>query len=351
MCLLIAAGRMRRCAWEAVDLRPEPEGMSMRVAVIGAGAMGSLVSILLHESGADVVVYEKREERVAWLRENGVRSRGAVDGGFMPEIGIPGEAAAPYDLLVLAVGARDSGEALRPLSPYVHRDTIYLSLQEGSAVGELAGMVGGDRAFAAMAWVSATESPDGEVEVEGYRSLVLGCELPGNEARISGLAEALQASSPGAVSVTADLDKEIWRRLAAAAAVSAMCAVSGEVPDEARKIEAVDRLCGETSVECVSVAAADGVELTVPGSPWEEAIWRDIPPPLLRDIMAGRKTEAAFLSGYIDARARATGTRGPLNSAAASLLREIESGTRRPGDESVKELARRSEEEKGMSLF
>ena len=70
MCLLIAAGCMRRCAWGAVDLQPEPEGKSMRVAVIGAGAMGSLVSILLHESGAEVVVYEKREERVAWLREN-----------------------------------------------------------------------------------------------------------------------------------------------------------------------------------------------------------------------------------------------------------------------------------------
>ncbi len=323
----------------------------MRAAVIGAGAMGSLFSMLLHRSGAEVVVYEKRRDRAAWLRENGIRLRGAVGGGFMPEIAMPGEAAAPYDLLVLAVGARESGEALRPLSPYVHRDTIYLSLQEGSAVGELAGMVGGDRAFAAVAWVSAMEMPGGEVEVEGYRSLVLGGDLPGNEAKITALAESLQASSYAAVSATADLDREIWKRLSAAAAVSAMCAVSGEVPVVARRIEEIDSLCGEISAECVEVATAAGAELSAPVSPWDDAVWHDIAPPMLRDIAAARRTEVTYLNGYIEAQARANGLRAPSNSAAASILREMEAGTRRPGGDSLRELARRIEEEKGMSLF
>jgi 2-dehydropantoate 2-reductase len=323
----------------------------MRVAVIGAGAMGSLASMLLGGSGAEVVVYERREERVAWLRENGIRVRGAVSGDLKPEIGMPGEAADPYDLILLAVGAGESGEALRPLSPCVHRDTIYLSLQEGSAVGELAGMVGGDRAFAAVAWVSAAEMPDGEVEVEGFRSLVLGGDLPGNEERVGVLAEALQTSSPAAVSIADDLDKEIWRRLAAAAAVSSICAVSDAVPVEARKIEGMDSLCGEIATECIGVAAAAGEELSVPGSPWEEAVWRDIAPPLLRDIRAGRKAESAYLNGYIDARARASGIRAPLNSAAYSVLREMEAGRRRPGVDSIKELKRRIEEERGMALF
>lgn len=323
----------------------------MRVAVIGAGAMGSLASLLLHTSGVEVVVYEQREERVIWLRENGTRVRGAVNGEVLPQIGLPGEVTAPYDVIVLAVGAGEGGEALRLLSPCVHRDTVYLSLQEGSAVSELAGMVGDERAYGAMAWVSAVETPGGEVEVEEFRSLVLGGFPPGGEARIAGLAEALRAASPGGFQITSDLKREVWKRLTAVAAVSGLCAVSGSVPEEARRSEEIDRLCGEASRECNRVAAAIGVKVAVSSSPWEEAVWSRIKPPLLRDVESAKRTEVAYLSGSIVAQARLTGVRVPVHSAISSLVRELESGMRRPGEASVKELVRRITEEKGMSLL
>ena len=230
----------------------------MRAAVIGGGAMGSLASLLLHDSGAELVIYERREERLQRLREDGVRVRGAVEGEFMPQLGRPGEAAAPYDLIVLAVGAGEGGEALRPLSPYVHRDTVYLSMQDGSAVSELAGMVGDERAFATMAWISAVEARSGEVEVEECRFLVLGGFLPGGGDRITALAEALGSASAMEVRVAPDLKREVWKRLTAAAAVSGLCAVTGLVPEEARRREEIDGLCGEASLECARVAAADG---------------------------------------------------------------------------------------------
>ena len=137
----------------------------MRVAVIGAGAMGAVASLLLYDAGAEIVVYERREERVAHIRDRGICVRGALEGDAFPHIGKAGEAVAPFDMMVFAMGAGETGDALRPLSPFVHRDTTYISLQDGNAVTGLAGLVGEERAFAALAWVSAFETPGGEVEI------------------------------------------------------------------------------------------------------------------------------------------------------------------------------------------
>ena len=323
----------------------------MRVAVIGAGAMGTLACLLLCDAGAEVVVYELREPRAVQIEESGISVRGDISGKAVPTVGEVGKPAAPYDVIILAVGAGDTGNALRPLSPFVHRDTAYLSLQDGNAVAALAALVGEERAFAAVARVSAFEAPDGEVEVEDFRSLVLGAYVPGRESAITPLVEAVEAVHPGRAGVTPDLEGEIWRRLEAAAAVSGLCAVSGVNPQEARASRELDRMCGEAATECRRVAASEGRESGLPIAPWEDAVWRAVKPPMLRDIEAGKKTEIAYMSGRIVEQARAAGIATPLHSALLTLVTEVESGRHKPGEAALKELERRIDEEKGMSFL
>ena len=313
--------------------------------------MGSLAALLLHDAGMEVTVYERREERRADLKAKGIRVRGVLQGEAFLEVGAAGEAAPPFDVIILAVSARESGAALRPISPFVHRDTMYVSMQDGNAVSALAGLVGEGRTCAILSWASACESAEGEVEVEGLLSFVLGSFGPGAKTAIGGLAEALSAACPGKVTLTGDLGGEIWRRLEAAAAVSGLCAVAGAVPQEARSLEGISTLCEEAAGECRKTASGEGREYQVPLNPWEDAVWKGVEPPMLRDIETGRKTEAAFLSGYIVQQARSAGVDVPVHSAVLSLVREMESGLRSPGEATQKELIRRIEEERGMSLF
>jgi len=262
-----------------------------------------------------------------------------------------GETAAPYDAIILAVNARETGDALRPVSPFVHRDTIYLSMQEGSAVSALASLVGEEKTFAVLGWVSAFETSAGEVEVEDIRSLVMGSLVPGREALIAHLVEAMEAAYPGKARATADLEGEIWKRLESAAAVSGLCTVAGAVPQEAREIEDLAVICDEAAEECRQAASSAGREPSAAGSPWEDAVWRRVKPPMLSDIEAGRKTEVACLSGRIVEQARAAGIAVPVHSAISTLVKEIQSGQHRPGEAALKELRRRIAEEKGMSLL
>jgi len=323
----------------------------MRVAVIGAGAMGSLACLLLCEAGMEAVVYELRGQRAAQIEERGILVRGDISGTAAPAVGKTGMPGAPYDLIVLAVGAGETGDALRPLSPFVHRDTIYLSLQDGNAAAALAVLVGEERAFAALARVSAFEKPDGEIEVEDFRLLVIGACVPGREGVIAPFVDAVEAVRPDRTFLAPDLEVEVWKRLESAAAVSGLCAVSGAIPQEAREARGLDRICEEAAEECRRVAASAGWENAEPGSPWEDAVWRAVKPPMLRDIEAGRKTEIAFMSGRIVEQAREAGLAVPLHSTLLTLVRELESGRHKPGEAALKELERRIDEERGMSLL
>ncbi len=323
----------------------------MRIAVIGAGAMGSLACLLLGDAAQDITVYEARAERAAAVAEGGIRVRGDVEGRVFPRVGRIGEAGAPYDAIILAVGAGASGDALRPLSPFVHRHTVYLSLQDGDAASILAALVGEERTLAGLAGVSAREGEDGVVEVEEYRSLVLAPYAGGGEGALRELAQALRPLRPGRVTLAGDLEEEVWKRLCPAAAVSGVCAVSGMAPREARGLRELDELCAEAAGECAKAAARAPGEGGPLSSPWREAVWERIKPPLLLDLERGRETEIEQLSGRVVERARAAGIPVPVHGALLSLVKEISSGRHRPGDLAVKELQRRVAEEKGMSLL
>jgi 2-dehydropantoate 2-reductase len=323
----------------------------MRIAVIGAGAMGSLISYLLDAGGMEVVLYDSREERIADIREGGIRLRGEIEGQRSVEARGEGEPAPPFDVMITAAPAGDAAGLLRPISPFVHRDTLYLSLQEGSAVEELAQVVGAERTGAAFAWVSAALTPSGEVDVEEFRSMVIGPYLPGEGDELSSLVEVLKDETKGKAVLAGDLDREKWLRLSSAAAVSALCCVTGAPPEAIRGREDVDSVCREAARECMQVAVEQGIEPGTQNSPWEEAVWSKLKPPMLLALESGGSTEVEFLSGYIVERSRSSGRPPPFHSAMYSLVKEIEAGERRPGDGSFKELQRRIEEEKGMSLL
>lgn len=327
----------------------------MRAAVIGAGAMGSLATHLLIRGGLEVRLFEIREERRKLLESRGLCLRGVLEGKSRPTVLAPRGADAPFDVIVLAVKAFRTGEALRSLSPFVHRHTFYLSLQEGNAVEELVQLVGPERAWAALAWVSVDVAEDGTVEVEDCRSLVLGSPGAREEGKeppaLPALASALEKNFPGEVEVVGDIRPVIWRRLRSAAAVSALCALLGEKPDALRERGEAERWLREAAEECGRVAASLGLDLPLPEDPWKEAVWRRLPPPMLRDVEFGGVTEKDYLTGHVLWEAGRAGIKTPLLSALHSLLGEVERGERDPGERNIRELRRRVSEERGMSLM
>jgi 2-dehydropantoate 2-reductase len=317
----------------------------MRIAVIGAGAMGSIISYLLSENN-EVILFENRPERLEEISTNGVRLKGDLRGEAFIPIQSPGPPAEPFDLVVLAVSAVASLEALRPVSPFVHRETIYLSFQEGSALDELVEIVGEERAVACLPIVSAIELNGGEVEVEKLHSIIIGGYNRDATGHLQPFADALAASGIP-FEMERDMELAIWDRVRSAAPVSALCGILGGVPEEIRGLEEVDAICREAASEWI--IEVERPEDVLPLPAWEEAVWRWATPPLLRDIEAGRKTEIEFLGGRL-LKTTARDRSMPVNRSLVSLIKEVQSGSLTPGEGAWNELRRRVAEEKGMGL-
>jgi 2-dehydropantoate 2-reductase len=105
----------------------------MKIAVMGAGAMGSLFGGLLAEAGEDVTLIDVWKEHVDAINARGLRITG-ISGDRTIEVNSttdPGK-VGPVDLVIIFVKSYDTAEAARDALPMASDETVFLSLQNGS---------------------------------------------------------------------------------------------------------------------------------------------------------------------------------------------------------------------------
>jgi 2-dehydropantoate 2-reductase len=100
----------------------------MRIAVVGAGAIGCLTAGYLKAAGEDVYLVG-REEAVKAVKENGLKISG-VRGDFKVNISIYAALVSKPDLLILATKTQDIGDALGK-NPGLIKESIILTTQNG----------------------------------------------------------------------------------------------------------------------------------------------------------------------------------------------------------------------------
>ena len=123
--------RSRRSAMRADAASDGRLDGSMRIAVIGAGAVGGYYGGMLARAGHDVSVIA-RGAHLAAIRESGLTVRATV-GRFTvhPRAADDPGAIGPVDLILFAVKTYDNDTALPLLRPLAAASTIVLTLQNG----------------------------------------------------------------------------------------------------------------------------------------------------------------------------------------------------------------------------
>ena len=311
------------------------------VLVIGAGAIGGLLSALLAEKGHDARLVVKPHQAVA-LR-HGVRIEGSAYG---PPRVVPVAATARAspgfapDLVVMAVKTQDLREALRAHAD-TFRDAPVVGLQNGLAQDEtIIEAVGPARAVAAIVSLDATHIEPGVVECARAGVLTLG---PAH-------AEA-RAAAEGARDILQDAVETQWTEDARAARWTKLLVNVGNVVPAVTGLPfqkvarhpglslAVVRMMKEAS----AVARADGVKLAP--IPWTSPAFIRamtlLPEGLARIAYArrvakvlgdapaygstwqsaqrGRPLETEWLNGEIARRGARTGVPTPVNDRATML--------------------------------
>lgn len=278
----------------------------MRIAVMGAGAVGCYFGAQLARHGHEVS-FIARGAHLQALRAGGLSIRSKAYGDFTlrpyratdrpEEIG-------PVDLVLFTVKSYDTEAAAQQALPLLGPETCLLTLLNGVEHPEQIGaIVGRNRVLDGLCFISATLTAPGEVTLNStFRSLTFG-ELSGEaSARARRLYDALSGCDFG-VTLSDHIRRAIWEKFIFIASWSGVCAAgranAGMVRELPEAMDAYRRLIEETC----AVGRAEGVDLLPETAERTYNRVLEFEPhvraSLLDDLERGRRLEVDTLQGAI----------------------------------------------------
>lgn len=307
----------------------------MRVAVVGAGAVGGLLGTRLSAAGAEVTLIDCGEQLAAIRRqgltvigEDGsqLRATSARVAGSAAEAGV-------HDTVLLAVKAYQIADVANELHHLCHDDTTVVTLQNGlpwwyfqrhggdyeghvlqsvDPEGRIGQCIDPARIIGCVVYPAATVTAPGVVRVvEGHR-LALG-ELDGTTTpRVEALSEWLVRAGFKAP-VIADIRNELWLKLWGNLSFNPISALTRATMVDICRFPPTRDLAAEMMREAEAVATKLGVTFRV-------SIERRLAgaervgahkTSMLQDVEAGRPIEIDALVGSVIELGELTGTPTP----------------------------------------
>ena len=330
----------------------------LRICVLGAGGLGSVIGGWLAESGVSVMLVARAPHAEA-IRARGLAIRGirgdCVVRRNLEAVTTPGEARGEFDALILAVKAKDTESALASAAPLLARTRAALSLQNTLCKEDaLAAHLGAERVIGASTTEAAVMTGPGVVQHVGTAptAFYFG-ELDGKpSARVAALVDAFNKAGFGAREA-ADIRHVEWEKLLqitvlCAWSVSALGVMPGGSVAEAlvvreaaehyvaiaREMLAVYRSLGyqpqdffapysrfrelarESDEQAVEALRAQGQRMLDAG-----VVGR---PSLHVDLLRGRPTEVEYCLGPFLAQAERAGIAVPTARAGYRIIRTLE---------------------------
>lgn len=297
---------------------PTDQAQHPRTAVVGPGAIGTVVAALLHEAGRTPVVAGRRARAGLRLESD----RGAVDVP-VPVLTDPGTVADPVDVVLLAVKATQTASTAPWLAALCGPRTVVCVLQNGVEQQEaVSPLVPGSEVVPAVVWFPAVQQDDGAVRLLADPRLTVP-DTPGSAT----VAAALRGTRC-AVDFSADFATQAWRKLLQNAAAGLM-AVTGRRSGVFRR-EDIGALALAYLTECLAVARADGARLPDDEPSRLLAAFREAPADrgtsILADREAGRPLEWDVRNGVVRRRGRAHGVPTPISDVLVPLLAAASDG-------------------------
>ena len=298
--------------------------LGVDVAVVGCGAVGSVIALALMRAGLRVLVVTRRKASVDKIVVEGLGS------GSVPIAGW-GEARRFRPRLVLyAVKAYDLRGAVENSVGAGWSPAAVVSLQNGLGSLELLEEVFPGRALLGIVYFGSTLVAPCRARLAGRGSVLLGWRrepLPEAGKACGFLAEALGAGGLESYCVGAEAERYRWLKLAVNTAINPVTVMAWSrnsvVLEDPFARELAEGLAAETG----RVARAAGVNL--PRDPVEETMrvaraTRDNCSSMLQDVSRGRRTEVDYINGAVAKRAWGLGVSAPLNWFAYRAVRLLE---------------------------
>jgi 2-dehydropantoate 2-reductase len=302
------------------------EAKPLKVAVMGAGAVGCYFGGMLARAGHDVTLIA-RPPHVEAIRREGLRMDTKT---FDEQVRINAVAQASgaqdADLVLFCVKSMATEEAGRALKPFLRPDTLVLCLQNGVDNAERLRTTLPEHAVAAAGGDVATEMAGaGHVKHHGRGELVIepasGSEAAAQALRGAGVPTELSDNVRGA----------LWLKLIINCAYNAVSAIAQKPYGENVQGEGIWDVMRDVVDECLAVAKADGVTVPADAHAVTRKLVESMPAQYsstAQDLARGKPTEIDYLNGYVVRRGQALGIATPANRVLWALVKLLETKSR-----------------------
>ncbi|WP_409260874.1 ketopantoate reductase family protein [Pseudomonas putida] len=303
----------------------------MKIAVIGAGAMGSLFAARLIDAGAEVTLVDVDERLLDALRSHGLRledEQGARV--YWPQVARAEQLQGEVDAMLMLTKSYHTRQAMQASRHLLGRQTLVLTLQNGlDSVPVLREYVA-DRCLAiGMTLYPADVLAPGSVRSCGAGEVRLRGLLPGPQQAgpLQALIDCLRRGGMHCIE-DPDIEVSIWEKVAFNTALNSLCALAGESVGElgrcARGREMALALVAEAAMIAASLGVALDPQRVTQTVQQAFVVHARHKPSMLQDLEHGRRMEIDALSGALLAHARRQGVRAPAMAAVDRLLRRAQ---------------------------
>lgn len=294
----------------------------MKVAVMGAGAVGCYYGAMLARAGHEVVLIG-RPSHVEAVRANGLRlETQAFDEQVRIEASTEAGAVQGADLVLFCVKSTDTESAAAQIQPHLAPGALVLTLQNGvdNDARVRAALPSHDVA-AAVVYVATEMAGPGHVKHHGRGELVIAPSRRSEE-----VAQALIAAGVP-TQISDNVRGALWAKLVLNCAYNALSAVSQLPYGELVQGTGVTDVIRDVVAECLAVAKAEGV--VIPGD--VDAAVRGIAQSMpsqysstAQDLARGKRSEIDHLNGLVVRRGEALGVPTPANRVLFVMVKLLE---------------------------
>lgn len=323
--------------------------MNRKIAVLGAGAIGSSIAADLIHAGRDVTVIDQWPAQVEALRAYGLRIE-MTDGPLQ----VPARAChlcdlasanLDFDVVFLAVKSNDHRWLTELIRPYLKTDGVLVAAQNGMNDDSIASIIGRERTVGCVVELSAEIFTPGLVKRNTTHKttwFALG-ELDGYYTpRIKELESIL--GHVGRVDVTNNIYGAKWTKLIANTMTMGPFGLTGLGNREASALPGMFDISVSLGRESLAVGSALGYRIEpifglradeFAGSNDENLVTamkrllehvsngRTAP---IHDHIKGRRSEMEYIPGVVARKGRELGIPTPYNDAVVEIDRQINSG-------------------------
>ncbi len=293
----------------------------MRIAVMGAGAVGCYYGGLLARAGHEVTLVG-RPVHVDAVCRDGLLLETASWQARIPMAATTGvDGVRGAELVLFCVKSADTERTGREIAPHLNADAVVLCLQNGVDNAQRLQAVLQQRVEPVAVYVASEMAGPGHVRHHGGGQLVVARSAMTPQT----VAQFEQAGVP--MRVSDNVPGELWTKLIVNCSYNALSAITqlpyGRLVQGAGILDVIHDVVDE----CRAVARADGI--AVPHDIHEIVQRISVTLATQRsstahDLARGKPTEIDYLNGYVVRRGQASGTPTPVNRTLHALVKVLE---------------------------